>query len=59
MQRTKRADTTAREEYEQSKIMGEGAAKVLTDAKRKSKILMKSDALAKKVQLIGYARSNM
>eukprot|EP01048_Picozoa_sp_COSAG05_P023144 COSAG05_NODE_4894_length_1334_cov_1.290688_1_plen_65_part_00 len=30
--------------------MGEGAAKVITDAKRKSKILMKSDALAKQAK---------
>ena len=50
LERMTRADTLAKEEFEQGKIIGEGPAKIMVDAKRKSDLLQKADALSRQTQ---------
>ena len=49
-ERITRADSLAQEEFEQGKLIGEAPARVMVDAKRKSDLLQKSDALARQTQ---------
>jgi hypothetical protein len=51
-QRIRRADEFSEEEFEQGKIVGEKAAKVMVDTKRKSKLLQQSDDLAAQAQAL-------